>query len=171
MTDKEFGKLIASIFEGMEVQEKVSDDLSNEISRNSEILQEHRVEINEIKKKLALVEGATFDNDDKIMKLDRAIGENNREIEDMRKDIDLLLQQNIINNSVKELQEVELNNLLYERLKQGYLELENKFEKLRELFEKQVNIAYQVYKGGAIPGRVFDRFNKVREEYEELMEG
>jgi len=136
MTDKEFGKLIASIFEGMEVQEKVSDDLSNEISRNSEILQEHREEIN-----------------------------------DMRKDIDLLLQQNIINNSVKELQEVELNNLLYERLKQGYLELENKFEKLRELFEKQVNIAYQVYKGGAIPGRVFDRFNKVREEYEELMEG
>ena len=146
MTDEEFGKLIANIFEGLEVQEKVSDGLSNEISRNSEILQSHR-----------------------------------EEIDDMRKDIDLLLKEKFNEQPIKPFKEMVPqatgidyagDNIsvtkLYSIAAEGY---DNKLNHLKELFEKLININDQAFACGAMTAREYSRVTKVRKEYQELMEG
>ena len=112
------------------------DKWKNEIVRNSEILQSHR-----------------------------------EEIDDMRKDIDLLLEQGIIKNSVEGLQETTLNKIILDRMKKGFEIKRNEFNHLKKLFEKLININDQAFACGAMTAREYSRVTKVRKEYQELMEG
>jgi len=98
------------------------DKWKNEIVRNSEILQSHR-----------------------------------EEIEDMRKDIDLLLKEVYNNESKRTTTATEVQH--------------NKLNHLKELFEKLININDQAFACGAMTAREYSRVTKVRKEYEELMEG
>jgi hypothetical protein len=128
------------------------DKWKNEIVRNSEILQSHR-----------------------------------EEIEDMRKDIDLLLKEEFNKQPIEPLdlnkyyklnlslsQQIELARILKDKPEKVTTATEvqqNKLNHLRKLFEKLININDQAFACGAMTAREYSRVTKVRKEYEELMEG
>ena len=128
------------------------DKWKNEIVRNSEILQSHR-----------------------------------EEIDDMRKDIDLLLKEEFNKQPIEPLdlnkyyklnlslsQQIELARILKDKPEKVTTATEvqqNKLNHLRKLFEKLININDQAFACGAMTAREYSRVTKVRKEYEELMEG